>query len=359
MLIFKNIYGRRLFILTVLIAGTLSMRAERPKISARLSSPVMEMGDKISLDIQVVSDRGSKGGFPIFNGVSPSGFATLLGDTIELGANYSASSIDLGRGRMQTDYKIPVQVFDSGFYTIPPIGYVNGRDTVFTEPLTLKVVPVVAQASDEISDFSDVLPPGKGSFYDSLPLWILEWWWALLTIALLIVGTILFLMRYQRVKLRRPAKLLPPYEEAMRDLERLKENQLWQSGETKEYYTRLVDILRRYISRRFKLHAMEMTTDQILSNVRKHDRLKPYLDRFRTVLGVADFAKFANMPASPEENTKAFAEVREFVESTRPTSEEIKVEADKEKKEASKTPKAKWERRPSKGNPKKRKETKI
>lgn len=333
------------FIAVLAVCLAFRLNAEPPKISGRLSAPVIEMGDRISLDLQVVSDRGAKGRLPIFDGIQRNGFATMCGDTIELSANYSSSSIDLNSGRIQTDYKIPVQVFDSGFYTLPPIAYVSGRDTAFTQPLTLKVVPVPALATDSISDYTGVLSPGKGSFYDSLPMWLLEWWGALVIGAILIVAVLLFLMRYKRVRLKRAAKPLPPYEEACRDLDGLKQEQLWQKGEGKEYYTRLVDILRRYISRRFEIPAMEMTTDSILRSVRKHNRLKPYQSQFETVLSVADFAKFANMAATPQQNEAAFDDVKKFVEATRPDPEELKLESEKEKKASAGQKKATWERR--------------
>lgn len=318
---------------------------EPPKIGARLSRSAIVMGDKISLDVKVVSDRGVKGRFPIFDGVQPGGFATVCGDTVELDAQYTASPIDVGSGRVQTDYSIPVQVFDSGFYSLPPIAYISGRDTVFTDPLTLKVVPVEAQATDEISDYTSVLPPSKGSFWDKFPLWLLEWWWIAIVVLLAAAGVFFFFSNFKRVKLRRAAKPLPPYEEACRDMELLRSQNLWENGQEKEYYTRLVDILRRYISRRFEIHAMEMTTGQILDSVKSHDRIHPYLKQFEAVLGVADFAKFANMRCTPEENTGAFEEVKNFIDSTRPTAEEIKTEAEKQKREDSEEKKVRWERR--------------
>lgn len=346
------IFNRKIYLLThalvsivCLMAATATAYGAPPKVSAKLSAPAAVMGDKISLDVQVIADRAAKGRFPIFDGVQPDGYATLVGDTVELSAKYESGSIDLGSGRVQIDYKIPVQVFDSGFYTLPPIAYVSGRDTAFTDPLTLKIVPVEAQASDEISDYTTTLAPGEGSFFDRLPLWILEWWWLVLILLLAAAAVVLFLMRYKRVKLRKAAKPLPPYQEAMRGLDELKNQKLWENGREKEYYTRLIDILRRYISRRFEIHAMEMTSDQILDSVKRHERIKPYLRQFQAVLAVADFVKFANMRSTPEENIGAIDEVKSFVEATRPTTEEQKAEAEELRKSEPRQKTARWERR--------------
>lgn len=315
------------------------------KISAKIAQPAIIMGDKTVLKVQIVADRGANGRFPIFDGVAPDGVATLRGDTIELGASFKKSSIDLGSGREQIDYEISVQAFDSGYYSLPPIAYVTGHDTVYSERLSLKVLPVPARADDEMSDYTPVMPADKGPFWDSLPLWLLEWWWIGAVLLLLAASMTFFLIRYKRVGLRRRARLLPPYEEACKALDALRAKQLWQNGHEKEYYTELIDIMRRYISRRFEMPAMEMTTGQILVGVEKHERLRPYLDRFRAVLAVADFAKFANMRCTPEENEGAYSEVRSFVEHTRPTEQERKAETEDMKKLKPGDRRAHWERR--------------
>ena len=48
------------------------------------------------------------------------------------------------------------------------------------------------------------------------------------------------------------------------ELEILKEEQLWQKGEVKIYYTRLTEILRKYLENRFRVYSLELTTDETL-----------------------------------------------------------------------------------------------
>lgn len=321
--------------------------AAPPKISSKLAKSAIIMGDKTMMEVQVVADRGVTGRFLIFDGVARDSVVSLLNDSVELSADYSVSSIDLGSGRSQTDYHIPVQSFDSGYYSLPPVAYVIGQDTLYTSSMPLKVVPVNASKDDPISGFTDTMPPGEGKFYDHIPLWLLEWWWVMLTFAMVAVALLLFFMKYRRVVGKRKKRALPPYEEAVEALDSLASRKLWQKGEQKEYFTVLTDIMRRYISRRFGIQAEEMSTTEILASVREHKRLKPYLEQFKAVLAVADFAKFANMQCTPEENTGAFEEVRKFVEDTRPTEEEKRAEAEKMKKSDPK-PRAHWEKRNSK-----------
>ena len=51
-----------------------------------------------------------------------------------------------------------------------------------------------------------------------------------------------------------------------KQLEKLKQAQLWQNGKIKAYYSDLSDILRLYIENRYNSPALEMTTDEILSS---------------------------------------------------------------------------------------------
>ncbi len=57
---------------------------------------------------------------------------------------------------------------------------------------------------------------------------------------------------------RKPA--IPPYVLAMKALEEIKKEKLWQSGKTKEYYTQLTDTIRNYLDGELGISAMEQTS---------------------------------------------------------------------------------------------------
>ena len=50
---------------------------------------------------------------------------------------------------------------------------------------------------------------------------------------------------------------LPPHEQAIKELDEIKQQKLWQQGRSKEYYTLITDTLRKYIKERFGINAME------------------------------------------------------------------------------------------------------
>lgn len=113
------------------------------------------------------------------------------------------------------------------------------------------------------------------------------------------------------------APILPAHEIALLDLEALRKQRLWQAGDIKGYQSRLTEILRKYLSDRYDIDALEMTTEEITSALRKTDfNLKKAVE-LSEMLNVADLVKFAK--AKPEESIhdlymeKAIA----FVESTK------------------------------------------
>ena len=60
---------------------------------------------------------------------------------------------------------------------------------------------------------------------------------------------------------------LPPHQLAMKEIERIKTEKIWQKGQSKEYYTELTDALRTYIKNRFGFNALEMTSSEIIDKL--------------------------------------------------------------------------------------------
>ena len=108
----------------------------------------------------------------------------------------------------------------------------------------------------------------------------------------------------------------------MEELLKLKEEKLWQSGQDKLYYTKLIDILREYLNLRFGINAMEMTSTQILTSLRENKETKLVEKNMKNILAVADFVKFAKMRPLPDDNEASMRNAISFVEDTKPQSEE-------------------------------------
>jgi len=263
------------------------------------------------------------GKFPLFENVSESGIVTLLGDTIELNlADAKVDTVKSESGHESVEYKIPVQVFDSGKYVIPSIIYVSGADTLRSNMLSLEIIPVAVTADAEISpDAGVVVIPASAwqKFTDKLPDFIYFYWWLILLLVIIVVAAIILWRKFRKTGVHIYKKPEPtPYEIAVRALENLRARKLWENGQEREYFTELTEILRNYLYGRFGINAMEMTTEQILNTISSQEDVKGKEDYVRRILSVADFVKFAKMRPLPDDNIDAYTNALRFIEETKP-----------------------------------------
>ena len=130
-----------------------------------------------------------------------------------------------------------------------------------------------------------------------------------------------------------PEEIIPANIEALRRLDKIKEEKIWQKGRVKEYHTELTDVLRTYIERVFNIPSMEMTSDEILrgSQFLKVDKPAAY-EGLKQILRLADLVKFAKWNPETVENELSLMNAYLFVNQT--TVEEIKSEESKADKTA-------------------------
>ncbi len=305
-------------IICILSAGSASAKVT---VTAKLDSVNLLMGNMTMLGLEVVQDKGKPGGFPMFKDADPAlGYVGICGDSIELRTSYKADTVEIGSGRIQINYKVPVQAFDSGTYRLPEFVYVSESDTARSNVLTLNVVPVNVTADDPIAGYAPVAEPEGKKITDILPNWLSDYWWVILLVLILAGGALWAMRRYKKEGTVLPKKPQPtPYETAMRDLRELKAKNLWEQGLEKEYFTRLTDILRVYLDRRFGINAMEMTTREIMDHLYNSD-IKDKREYMRQILSVADFVKFAKVRPLPADNIAAYENAVKFVEETKPVA---------------------------------------
>lgn len=310
----------KIFVCLILFFYQTSASASPVSIKAKLDSVQLLMGNMTTLHLEIVEDKNTKGEFPIFRNIASTGFVGVNGDSIELRGIVKADTIDLGSNRLQINCIVPLQSFDSGLYQIPPFEYVAGKDTIWSNSLALKVVPVKVGENDEISDFMPVEEPLNPSIFDKLPDWVVDYWWLLLLILLLILVLVYLVIQYRKTGKIIPVKKkeLPPYEVAMTSLKKLKEKKLWEQGLEREYFTELTEVLRVYLQARFEINAMEMTSRQIIETLHRNEELKNKSNYIKQILDIADFVKFAKLRPMPSENTEAYDNAVSFVEETKP-----------------------------------------
>ncbi len=313
----KRLYISLTLSLIAVVAPIASLAAS-PVVKASLDSVNLLMGKMTTLHLKVSQPKDAKGRFPMFDNIQNTGFVTLCGDSIELRA---PARIDTTRSGNFVDltFEVPLQAFDSGYYQLPEIPYIIGKDTIHSNSFALKVFPVVVKDNEPIDDYASASDPEDSSFLDYIPDVIYYYWWAFILGFALLALALYLILRY-----RRDGYIIPPKPEPAPDvvafaaLRALKEKNLWQQGLEKDYYTELTEILRIYLFKRFGINAMEMTSRQILASLNAREDLKDKRNYFRQILNMADFVKFAKVRPLPDDNVEAFDNAYKFVEETKP-----------------------------------------
>jgi hypothetical protein len=140
-----------------------------------------------------------------------------------------------------------------------------------------------------------------------------------------LLGTLVYALVWMQRQRRKDPEIFtlkpqdPAHVIAFRELDRLKEEKLWERGEVKQYYTRLTWITRSYIERQYGIPAMERTTDEILRAFRKVNADDSLLDEMLSgLLQLADLVKFAKEDPMPLDNQTHMNNAYLFVQKTFP-----------------------------------------
>src|SRR5690606_5542605 len=80
-------------------------------------------------------------------------------------------------------------------------------------------------------------------------------------LGIILIGAILFFILYaiKRKKNNQPIFVLPkkpkepPHVVALRELDRIKSEKIWQQGKSKQFYSEVTETLRKYIENRFEI----------------------------------------------------------------------------------------------------------
>ena len=314
MKLIKNIVWS--FIGLLFLLGGNAVAQQRPLIDVSIDSAAILIGEQTVLHLTVTADQDRPVQVIIPNDTLMAG--------VELLNLSKADSTQIENNRLVIKQDLLITSFDSALYLLPPLKVIDGVDTVYSNQVALKVstLPVNAENPEEYFDIKQVWKP-PFVWADYLPILL-----GILLVLLLAAAAWYGWKRWREQKSLIPFKKeepkLPPHEQAIKELDAIKEQKLWQQGLNKAYYTQITETLRRYIDGRFGINAMEMTSGEILDLIRQNDEAKSLYENLRQILSLADFVKFAKMNPLPDENDLSLANAYRFVEQTKPVEEEAK-----------------------------------
>ncbi len=312
------------------LALTLSLNAQDFTVNARPEKPQILIGDQIHFSVSVTVPGSAKVRFSVQR--------DTLADKIVVLGKPARDSVVLANGNKTVTDNYLITCYDSGNYVIKPFVAEISNDGMtrqYTSNVSALSVTVPVKASADTSkDIYDIIAPKEApvTFREILP-WI---------IIVLVVGLIIWLLaRFlprtplgRFVKKEKPAE--PAHKIAYRELDNLRKEELWQKGEVKEYYSRLSDILRRYIAGRFGIESPELTTDETVRKLQRSGFVKnDLLSIVKVILSDSDMVKFAKYLPGEEINKSSIDDATRFVDLSRPvevSSDETNEKGVSEKK---------------------------
>jgi hypothetical protein len=293
--------------------------AQNVTVDASIDSIQRFIGEQARIKLEVSCDASRSIHLPQFVDTLVAGVEII--DIVKADTQYLNN-----RERMMVTQEYIVTSFDSASYYIPPFEVMVDGQIHHSQSLALMVYPMPLDEDNPESIF-----PPKDIM--QLPLAWVDWKpviWKLPILFAIIIAAIYLIIRYRDNKpIIRKVKVepkLPPHEQALLDIDRIKAEKSWQKGDPKGYYTELTDVIRMYIHGRFGFNAMEKTSSEIIDYL-KETKDKEGLEDLKQLFMTADLVKFAKYAPLLNENDMNLVSAIEFINQT-------KVEVDPNEKPA-------------------------
>ena len=291
--------------------------AQRIKATATLDSLHILIGDQVNLTLELEKPENLTMDFPVL--------AENISEYIEILRQSPIDTFILENNTIRLVQSFLITSFDSGEHRIPPFWFRlhldNRIDSVASNELFLKVFTMEIDTARGPTDIK--MPYGAPLTLKEVTPWILG--------ILLLAGILFFIFYYiSRRKRNLPVFVLPskPKEPAhvvaLRKLDRIKDEKLWQRDKIKEYYSQVTNVLRTYIEERFAIPAMENTSEETLTAFMARGSLlsEKSMSNLRQILSLADLVKFAKYHPMPDDHNLTLVNAYFFVNDTK--IEEVK-----------------------------------
>ena len=324
---------RRLSIFIMLIASALAASAQ-VSVEAEIDSIQIFVGQQAHVTLAATAKENAKVEFPQFK---PTEYVTPGVEVLDC---RELEKKEKDNGFVTRSVIYTMTSFDDTLYYLPPMTVkIDGKPyksmSLALKVLTIEVDTLHAEQFFGPKDVQD--NPFQWSDW-SLPFW--------LSVLMLVLMAVCYYL-YLRLRDNKPiishiriVKRLLPHQKAMKEIEQIKADKMVTAENSKEYYTKLTDTLRKYIEERYGFSAMEMTSSEIIERLMATQDQKA-LDELRQLFTTADLVKFAKYSTLINENDANLVNAIEFINQTKlenmPVEETVKPQLSEEDQRSQKT----------------------
>lgn len=296
------------FVLFLALSVVLFAKEKEVVVELQCDSIGILIGDQTKVHISVTCDKGSQITLPDYDKHIIPGLEII--PPVETDTQF----INFGQ-RMTVNNHYTVTAFDTSMFYIPPTKvYVDNVVCRATHgiPLMVYAFPVDTTSYSIFGHKEQLSEPILWQDIDDSLL-------SLLVIGAFVTAFIFFIRRYKKDKpiLKKLVieKKAPAHVVAKNAIESIKEQKLQHDSDSKAYYSRLTDIIKNYIEERFGFNATDMTSDQIIENLKTCADYQG-LKEFSELLQTADLVKFAKYNPLLNENDMYLDIAQSFIADT-------------------------------------------
>ena len=332
---------KKILIISIILTASVLAASAQVSVEAVIDSIQIFVGQQAHVTLTATAKENAKVEFPQFK---PMEYIT---PGVEVLDRQELEQQSQDNGFVSRSMVYTMTSFDDTLYYIPPMTVKIDGKPYKSKSLALKVLTIEVDTlhAEQFFGPKDVQDnPFQWSDW-SLPFWL-----SVLMLVLLAVAYYLYL----RLRDNKPiishiriVKRLLPHQKAMKEIEQIKADKMVSSENSKEYYTKLTDTLRKYIEERYGFNAMEMTSSEIIERLIEGVRSQETgdrnqsLDELRQLFTTADLVKFAKYSTLINENDANLVNAIDFINQTKlenvPVEETVKPQLSEEDQRSQKT----------------------
>ena len=292
--------------------GAAAVDPDAPTVAARVDRADAHVGDPIHVAVLAIA---------------PSSVPVNLPATLELGPftvlDRKESEQNLGDGRIRREFVLTVAAYEPGEIAVPaiPVTYLGARGdmrTVTTSPVPVKIGSVIANEPEPA--LKENLVPVSVMEQNLWPAYIAG------GVAAAALGALVTMLILRRLRARRGARPGPPprpaHEIALERLDRLGSYGFLEDADNRPFYFAVSEVIREYLGGRFGFDSLELTTDELMAELRQHAKVAgSTLAEVEGWLLACDLVKFAKVSPSANEARGTLENAIRIVSTTRPVPE--------------------------------------
>ena len=285
---------------------------DAPTAAAHADKSEAHVGDPIRIGIVTVAKAGVPVNLP---GTFDLGPFSLLGrdDTVEQ---------NLGDGRIRREFVLRIAAYEPGEVQLPAIdvtylGPHGEVKTVHTGSIAIKIASLIANEPEPA--IKDAATTVSVMEENRLPLYIAG------GVAAAALGGLLTFLIVRKMRSRKGERPGPPprpaHEVALERLDRLGAYGFLENADNRPFYFAVSEVIRDYLGARYAFDSLEMTTDELVAELRGHagrELASFMLTEVESWLSACDLVKFAKISPTAAEARGALESAIRIVTTTRP-----------------------------------------